>query len=99
MGTEFLRSTSFHSATDGQTERTNRTLENMLRVVALDRQGSWDECLDMVEFLYKNSYQASIQMAPFEALYGLCCRILVCWDDFSESVTLGPAMLEEMTDK
>ena len=99
LGTELLRSTSFHPATVGQTERTNRTLEDMLRVVALDRQGSWDECLDMVEFSYNNSYQASIQMAPFEALYGRRCRNPVCWDDFSESVTLGPAMLEEMADQ
>ena len=99
LGTELLRSTSFHPATDGQTERTNRTLEDMLRAVALDRQGSWDECLDMVEFSYNNSYQASIQMASFEALYGRRCRNPVCWDDFSESVTLGPTMLEEMTDQ
>ena len=56
LGTELLRSTSFHPATDGQTERTNRTLEDMLRAVALDRQGSWDECLDMVEFSYNNNY-------------------------------------------
>ncbi|XP_057520849.1 uncharacterized protein LOC130801106 [Amaranthus tricolor] len=53
----------------------------------------------MVEFSYNNSYQASIQMAPFEALYGRRCRNPICWDDFSESVTLGPAMLEEMTDQ
>ncbi|XP_057543871.1 uncharacterized protein LOC130823263 [Amaranthus tricolor] len=84
LGTELLRSTSFHPATDGQTERTNRTLEDILRAVALDRQESWDECLDMVEFSYNNSYQTSIQMAPFEALYGRRCR---------------PAMLEEMTDQ
>ena len=99
LGTELFRSTSFHMATDEQTERTNRTLEDILRVVALDRQGSWDECLDMVEFSYRNSYQESIQMAPFEALYGRRCRSPICWDDFSESVTLSPVMLEKMTDQ
>ena len=68
----------------------------MLQAVALDRQGSWDECLEMVELSYNNSYHASIQMAPFEVLCGRCCRSLVCWDDFNESITLGQAMLEEM---
>ena len=50
MGTELLRSTSFHLATDGQTECTNRTLKDMLQAVALERQGSWDEYLGMVKF-------------------------------------------------
>ncbi|XP_057543265.1 uncharacterized protein LOC130821495 [Amaranthus tricolor] len=74
LGIELLRSKSFHPATDGQTEHMNRTLKDMLQAVALDRQGSLDEFLDMVEFSYNNSYQASIQMAPFKALYGRRCR-------------------------
>ncbi|XP_057529736.1 uncharacterized protein LOC130808273 [Amaranthus tricolor] len=68
MGTTLLHSTSFHPQTDGQTERTNKILEDMLRAIAIEWQGSWDEHLDLVEFSYNNSYQETIQMASFEAL-------------------------------
>ena len=60
----------------------------MLRALAMEWQGSRDEHLDLVEFFYNNSYQATIQMAPFEALYVHRCRSPVCWDDFTETVTL-----------
>ena len=70
MGTKLLFSTAFHPQTDGQSERTIQTLEDMLRAYALDFGGRWDEHLYLVEFAYNNSYQATIQMAPFEALYG-----------------------------
>ena len=60
LGTELLRSTSFNPATNVQTEHINRTLADMLRALALERQGSWDDFLDMVDFSYNNSYQASI---------------------------------------
>ena len=55
MGTTLLYSTSFHPQTDGQTERTNQVLEDMLRAIAMEWQGSWDEHLDLVEFSYNNS--------------------------------------------
>ena len=51
------------------------------------------------EFSYNNSYQALIQTAPFEALYGRRCRSPMCWDDFTEVVTLGPDLLLQMTDQ
>nr|AAK92604.1 Putative retroelement [Oryza sativa Japonica Group] len=57
--------------TDGQTERVNQILEDMLRACALDFGGSWDKNLPYAEFSYNNSYQASLQMAPYEALYGV----------------------------
>ena len=63
-------STAFHPATSGQIERTIQTLEDMLRACALDFQCSWEDILPLVEFSYKNSYQSSIGMAPYEALYG-----------------------------
>ena len=97
MGTTLLRSTSFHPQTDGQTERTNQILEDMLRAIAMEWQGSWDEHLDLVEFSYYNSYQATIQMAPFEALYGRRCQSPVFWDDFTQAATLGPKLLLQMT--
>ena len=55
---------------DGQSERTIQTIEDMLRVCALDFKGSWDDHLSSVEFSYNNSYHASIGMPPYEALYG-----------------------------
>ena len=66
-------SITFHPQTDSQLERTIQTLEDMLRACVLDLKGSWEEHLPLVEFAYNNSYQASIQMAPYEALYGRPC--------------------------
>ncbi|KAL4030754.1 hypothetical protein IC575_009005 [Cucumis melo] len=74
MGTRLDFSTTFHPQTDGQTERLNQVLEDMLRACALEFPGSWDSHLHLMEFAYNNSYQATIGMAPFEALYGKCCR-------------------------
>ena len=62
-------STAYHPQTDGQTERVNQILEDMLRACALTYQRSWDKSLPYAEFSYNNIYQASIKMAPFEALY------------------------------
>lgn len=74
MGTELRMSTAFHLQTDGQSERTIQTLEDMLRVCTLDFKVSWDKSVKLIEFSYNNSYHSSIGMAPFEALYGRKCR-------------------------
>lgn len=68
----------FHLQTDGQSKRTIQILEDMLWVCAIDIRGSWDHHLLLVEFAYNNSFQASIQMARFEALYGKKCRSPLC---------------------
>ncbi|TYK22834.1 pol protein [Cucumis melo var. makuwa] len=81
MGTMLDFSTAFHPQTDGQTERLNQVLEDMLRACALEFPGSWDCHLHLMEFAYNNSFRATIGMAPFEALYGKCCRFPVCWDE------------------
>ncbi|KAA0055620.1 pol protein [Cucumis melo var. makuwa] len=81
MGMRLDFSTAFHPQTDGQTERLNQVLEDMLRACALEFPGSWDSHLHLMEFAYNNSYQATIGMAPFEALYGKCCRSPVCWGE------------------
>jgi transposase InsO family protein len=62
-------SSAYHPQTDGQTERTNQILEDMLRACALKYEKSWDKSMPYAEFSYNNSYQASIKMAPYEALY------------------------------
>ncbi|KAL0536812.1 hypothetical protein IC582_025774 [Cucumis melo] len=94
MGTRLDFSTAFHPQTDGQTERLNQVLEDMLRACALEFPGSWDSHLHLMEFAYNNSYQATIGMAPFEALYGKCCRSPVCWDEVGEQGLMGPELVQ-----
>ncbi|GKF69463.1 putative reverse transcriptase domain-containing protein [Tanacetum coccineum] len=67
-------STAYHPQTDGQSERTIQTLEDMLRACVIDFGSSWDLHLPLVEFSYNNSYHASIKAAPYEALYRRKCR-------------------------
>jgi transposase InsO family protein len=74
LGTKLNFSTAYHPQTDGQTKRINQILEDMLRACALQYGTSWDKSLPYAEFSYNNSYQKSLQMAPFEALYGRKCR-------------------------
>jgi transposase InsO family protein len=62
-------SSAYHLQIDGQTERTNQILEDMLRACALKYGKSWDKSLPYIEVSYNNSYQVSIKMAPFDALY------------------------------
>ncbi|KAM1000308.1 hypothetical protein ACFX2A_007072 [Malus domestica] len=78
LGTRLLYSTAYHPQTDGQSERTIQTLEDMLRSSVLQFGDSWHDCLDVMEFA-NNSYHSSIGMAPFEALYGKSCRTPICW--------------------
>ena len=77
METQLTMSIAFHPQTGGQLERTIQVLEDMLRACVLEHKGSWEEHLPLVEFSYKNSYQTSIQMAPYEALYGKPFRSLI----------------------
>ena len=78
---------------------TIQVLENMLRACILDLKGSWEEHLPLVEFAYNNSYQASIEMAPYEALYGRSCRSPICWTEVGESSITGPDMIRDTFEK
>ncbi|GKB07953.1 putative reverse transcriptase domain-containing protein [Tanacetum coccineum] len=92
-------STAYHPQTDGQSERTIQTLEDMLRACVTDFGGSWDVHLPLAEFSYNNSYHSSIKCAPFEALYGRKCRSPVLWAEIGESSLIGPELVQETTDK
>ncbi|KAD5507398.1 hypothetical protein E3N88_15101 [Mikania micrantha] len=81
LGTRLLLSTAYHPQTDGQSERTIQTLEDMLRACIIDFGGSWDDYLPLAEFSYNNSYHSSLGMPPFEVLYGRKCRTPVCWGE------------------
>nr|GEW06392.1 reverse transcriptase domain-containing protein [Tanacetum cinerariifolium] len=74
LGTNLDMSTAYHPQTDGQSERTIQTLEDMLRACVIGFGSSWDRHMPLVEFSYNDSYQASIKDAPYEALYGQKCR-------------------------
>ena len=78
---------------------TIQTSEEMLRACVLDLEGSWEEHLPLVEFAYKNSYQASIQMAPYEALYGRPCRSPVCWTKVGERTSTGLDLVKDAIEK
>nr|GEV66838.1 reverse transcriptase domain-containing protein [Tanacetum cinerariifolium] len=70
LGTRLDMSTAYHPETDGQSERTNQTLEDMLRACEIDFGKGWVNHLPLAEFSYDNSYHVSTKAAPFEALYG-----------------------------
>jgi hypothetical protein len=95
MDTKLNFSSAYHPQTDGQTERTNQILEDILRACALKHGGSWDKSLPYAEFSYNNSYQASLKMAPFEALYGRKCRTPLCWSQAGESQLFGTDIIKE----
>ena len=92
-------STTFHPQTDGQTERVNQILEDMLRACALDYGSSWDGNLPYAEFSYNNSYQSSLKMAPFEALYGGRCRTPLLWDEVGDRQLFGPDLIKDSEEK
>ena len=99
MGTRLTMSTTFHPQTDGQYERTIQVLEDMLRACVLDHKGSWEEHLPLVEFVCNNSYQASIQMAPYEELYGRPYKSPLCWTEVGESSITGPDLIRGTSEK
>jgi hypothetical protein len=94
-----IRSSSYHPQTDGQTERINQILEDMLQASILHFDKSWDKCLPLAEFSYNNSYQASLKMAPFDALYGRRCRTPLNWLETGERTLFGPDLVEEAEEK
>ncbi|GJY52280.1 putative reverse transcriptase domain-containing protein [Tanacetum coccineum] len=99
LGTRLDMSTTYYPETDGQSERTIQTLEDMLRACVLDFGKGWDRHLPLVEFSYNNSYHTSIKAAPFEALYERKCRSPICWAKVGDSQITGPEIIHETTEK
>ncbi|WVZ98283.1 hypothetical protein U9M48_043745 [Paspalum notatum var. saurae] len=95
LGTKLIHSSAYHPQTSGQVERVNQILEDMLRACVLTYSTKWDECLPLAEFAYNNSYQKSLEMAPFEALYGRRCRTPLNWSEPGERVTFGPDLVTQ----
>ncbi|GJX47055.1 putative reverse transcriptase domain, ribonuclease H-like domain, aspartic peptidase domain protein [Tanacetum coccineum] len=99
LGTQLDMSTAYHPETDGQSERTIQTLEDMLRACVIDFGKGWERHLPLVEFSYNNSYHASIKAAPFEALYGRKCRSPIFWAKVRDVQLTGPKIIHETTKK
>jgi hypothetical protein len=99
MGTKLDFSSAYHPQTDGQTERVNQIMEDMLRACVLTYGRDWEQCLPYAEFLYNNGYQASLGMSPFEALYGRKCRTPLMWSEVGESALVGPAFIKEAEER
>ncbi|GKB86309.1 putative reverse transcriptase domain-containing protein [Tanacetum coccineum] len=99
LGTSLDMSTGYHPQTDGQSERTIQTLEDMLRACVIDFGNGWVRDLPLVEFSYNNSYHASIKAAPFEALYGRKYRSPVYWAKVGQVQLTSPEIVQETTEK
>ncbi|GJR37924.1 putative reverse transcriptase domain-containing protein [Tanacetum coccineum] len=99
LGTRLDMSTTYHPQTDGQSERTIQTLEDMLRACVLDFEKGWDKHLPLVKFSYNNSYHTSIKAALFEALYGRKCRSPICWAKVGDRQLTGLKIIYETTEK
>jgi hypothetical protein len=99
LGTKLDFSTAYHPQSDGQTERVNKVLEDLLRDCVLTFDKSWESSLPYVEFSYSNSYRASIKMSLFEALYGRKCQTPLMWSKVGEKTLEGPDFIKEVEEK
>jgi hypothetical protein len=94
MGTHITWSSVYHPQSQGQVERVNQVLEDMLRACVISFGKKWEESLPYAEFSYNNSYQASLKMAPFEVLYGRKCQTPLNWSETGERPLVGPEIIQ-----
>jgi hypothetical protein len=95
LRTKLIRSSSYHPQTDGQTKRINQILEDMLRASILHFDKSWDKCLSLAKFSYGKSYQASLKMAPLDALCGRRFCTPLNWSETRERTLFGPNFVKD----
>jgi hypothetical protein len=99
LGTHLIRSSTYHPQIDGQIERVNQIIKDMLCACVLTDGPKWGKHLQLAEFLYNNSYQESIKMSPFEALYGRPCHTPLSYSESGESVIFGPDIATKAEEK
>ena len=99
MGTKLTFSTTYHPQTDGQSECSIQTFEDMLRACVLDLGGRWDSHLPLIEFAYNNKYHSSIEMAHFESLYKRRCQSPICCNEVRERKLMEPKIVQVIVDK
>ena len=96
LETKINFSTSYHPETNGQIERTNQFIEDMLRMYVMEKPTKWEDYLHLVEFAYNNGYQASTNMNPLEIMYGKKCTTPLTCDSPMDRLIIGPEMLKDM---
>ena len=96
LGTKLNFTMAYHPQTNGQTERVNQVLEDMIHMYVMDKPTKWEDYLHLVEFSYNNGQQASLGMSPYEALYGRRCKTPSTWNNLVNRVVLGLELLKEM---
>jgi hypothetical protein len=99
FGINLNLNTTYHLESDGKTERTNKIIEDIVRMCVMDQSSKWEDYIHLVEFDYNNGYQASLKMSPFEALYGRKCNTPMSWDNPTYRVVLGPDLLKQMEEQ
>jgi hypothetical protein len=93
---KLLFSTTYSPQTGGKIERVNQILEDMLRMHVMHEPKKWEDYLPLVDFSYNNGYQESLNMSPFESLYGGKCKIPISWSNPMDRIKIRPYMLKEM---
>jgi hypothetical protein len=99
LGTKLDFSSAYHPQTDGQTERVNQVLEDMLRACVLTYGKNWEDSLAFAEFSYNNGYQTSLKKAPFEVLYGRKCRTPLMWSEVGDRIVESPDFIKAVEEK
>jgi transposase InsO family protein len=99
LGTHLIHSFAYHPQTSRQAERVNQILEDMLRACLISYKGSWEKWLPLMKFSYNNSYQESIKMAPFEALYDRKCRTPLNWVEPIERIFYDIDFVKEVEEQ
>jgi hypothetical protein len=92
-------STTYHPETNGQTERVNQVMEDMLMMYVMDNQTQWEKYLPLVELTYNNNFHSSIRMPPYKTLYRRTCRTPLSWDRLEDRVTIGKKLIQEMDEQ
>jgi hypothetical protein len=95
LGTHLIKSSAYHR----QIERVSQIIKDMLHACVRTNGLKWDKHLPQAEFSYNNNYQESINMSPFEALYGGPYRTPLSWSESSKMVVFGPDMVTEAEEK
>jgi hypothetical protein len=96
INTKLNFNTSYHPQTNGQTERANQIIEDILCMYVRTKPSKWEDYLHLVEFAYNNGYQTSTKLSPFEVMYGRKCMTPISWDNPTDRLMVGPEMLQEM---
>jgi hypothetical protein len=99
FGTNMEFSTACRPKSNGKKGKVNQVIEDMLRMYVMDKPSKWEDYLQLVQFSYNNGYKESLNMIPFEALYGRKCNTPVSWDNPVDHAVFGPELLREMEEK